>query len=495
MTGLARPARAALAAPLARPLSTTGGLTILDAIGDPALFAPLFPGPSWAAWWALLAALFGLPMTPEQLAVYRECTGRTEPPARPAKEAALIVGRRGGKSRVLALVAVFLACFRDYAPFLAPGEVPTLAIIAADRKQARVLLRYVAGTLKAVAMLAALIEEELAEAVRLTNGVTIEIHTGSISAPRGRTFLAVLGDEIAFWRSDDSANPDVEVVNAVRPGLASIPGSILLLASSPYARRGVLWNAFRQHYRQDDARVLVWKAGTARMNPNIDPAIIAEAREADPAAAAAEFDAEFRQDVDAFVAREVVDACTRPGRFELPPMSGVTYCGFADPSGGSVDSMTLAIAHADKSGPAILDAVREVRPPFSPEGVVGEFAALLKRYRVTRVRGDRYAGEWPRERFREHGITYEPADRAKSDLYRDLLPLLNSGKAELLDIPRLAAQLCSLERRTARGGRDSIDHPPGGHDDLANAAAGALLHASIPPPRPAYMIRHNLFAR
>ena len=39
------------------------------------------------------------------------------------------------------------------------------------------------------------------------------------------------------------------------------------------------------------------------------------------------------------------------------------------------------------------------------------------------------------------------------------------------------AQLCGLERRTARGGRDSIDHAPGGHDDLANAVAGAAALA------------------
>jgi hypothetical protein len=103
------------------------------------------------------------------------------------------------------------------------------------------------------------------------------------------------------------------------------------------------------------------------------------------------------------------------------------------------------------------------------------FAALLKSYGVLRIGGDRYAGEWPREQFRKHGITYEPSEMAKSDLYRELLPLLNSGRVELLDHGRLVAQLCDLERRTARGGRDSIDHSPGAHDDIANAVAGVLV--------------------
>jgi hypothetical protein len=172
----------------------------------------------------------------------------------------------------------------------------------------------------------------------------------------------------------------------------------------------------------------------------------------------------------------VVEAAVVPGRFELPPVSTVRYFAFVDPSGGSSDSMTLAIAHREPNGVAVLDAIRERRPPFSPEDVTAEFATLIKSYRCTSVVGDRYAGEWPRERMRIHGVQYELAEKPKSDIYRDQLPALNSGKVELLDHPRLVAQICSLERRTARGGRDSIDHPPGAnYDDLANAALAALL--------------------
>jgi hypothetical protein len=108
---------------------------------------------------------------------------------------------------------------------------------------------------------------------------------------------------------------------------------------------------------------------------------------------------------------------------------------------------------------------------------------LLKSYRVKRITGDRYAGEWPREAFRKAGITYEVSEKPKSALYGEALPLLNSGRVDLLDHPRLVAQLCGLERRTARGGRDSIDHAPGGHDDVANVAAGALVLAAGRPSK------------
>jgi hypothetical protein len=70
------------------------------------------------------------------------------------------------------------------------------------------------------------------------------------------------------------------------------------------------------------------------------------------------------------------------------------------------------------------------------------------------------------------------ASQVKSDIYLNLLPLINSDRVELLDHPRLTAQLCSLERRTSRGGKDSIDHPPGAHDDVVNAAAGAIIYAA-----------------
>ena len=139
--------------------------------------------------------------------------------------------------------------------------------------------------------------------------------------------------------------------------------------------------------------------------------------------------------------------------------------------------MTLAIAHHD-DGVAVLDCVREVRAPFQPEAVVEDFCATLAAYGVAKVTGDRYAGEWPREQFKKRNVDYVPSERVKSDIYRDALPLLNSRKCQLLDIRRLISQLHGLERRTARGGKDSIDHAPGAHDDVANAVAGAIVLAS-----------------
>ena len=112
-------------------------------------------------------------MTPEQLELYHQCTGRTLPPAEPFTEAALIVGRRGGKSRVLSFVAVALAVLRNYEPYLSAGEVATIGVLAVSTKQARSIFNYILGLLKAVPSLKPLIVDANADTILLNNSVQI----------------------------------------------------------------------------------------------------------------------------------------------------------------------------------------------------------------------------------------------------------------------------------------------------------------------------------
>ena len=458
-------------------------MNILQACSDPNLFGKWFrTRATWEAWFAFLAALFGLPMDEAQAAIFRHHTGRTELPTAPSSEAGLVVGRRGGKSFVMALVAVYLACFRQYREHLQPGERATVLVIAADRRQARTILRYIQGMLAHIPMLRAMIQRETAEAFDLTNSVTIEVGTASFRSTRGYTYAAVLCDELAFWRTDDSAEPDYAILDAIRPGMSTIPGALLLCASSPYGRRGALWDAFHRMYGKEGA-ALVWRAATRDMNPAIPQAVVDEAMERDPASARAEYLAEFRTDVETLLTREAVHACVRTGVYERGCVPGVRYHGFVDPSGGSSDSMTLAVAHFEDDT-AVLDAVREARPPFSPDAVTREFASLLRSYGLSSVTGDRYGGEFPRELFRRLGIEYRLSDATRSALYLSLVPAINSGRIGLLDLPKLQGQLVDLERRTSRVGKDIVDHAPGAHDDVANAAAGALVEALQVAARP-----------
>ena len=243
-------------------------MNIADALDSPDLFARHFRGATWDTWKTFLRALFGLPMADDQVAVFQHHTGRETPPAKPFKETALIIGRRGGKSRMLALIATFQAVIPDYSPYLAPGEVATIAIIAADRKQARSIFRFVQGLMANTDALAPMIAGETADSLTLTNGVVIEIHTASFRVTRGYSLAAVLCDEVAFWRSEDSANPDLEILAALRPGLSNIPGAMLLIASSPYAKKGALWQAHRENWGRGQCP----RAGVARHHGGDEPA-------------------------------------------------------------------------------------------------------------------------------------------------------------------------------------------------------------------------------
>src|SRR5262249_31143105 len=175
-----------------------------------------------------------------------------------------------------------------------------------------------------------------------------------------------------------------------------------------------------------------------------------------------------------------IEACTISGRTELlPSFHAGPYFGFIDPSGGRADAFTAAVAHVHQDGERIvIDAIRATRPPFDPAVVTKDFSNFLKSYGISGVFGDNYGGEWPVSEFAKNGIVYELSELRKSDLYLNLIPVLCSRKVELPDNEKLKNELRRLERRRGRSGRDTIDHPPRGSDDIANAVAG-VVHLAL----------------
>ena len=452
-------------------------MSMRKALTHPDVFGKILPGASWAAWRILLIAMMGEALTTEERKVFKSLTGRDHEPLVRVEEFWAIIGRRGGKTRAISVLAVYLAALVDWRPVLAPGERAGLAILSSTIWQAKKCFQYIDGIFAGVPALKKLLTGQTSDTINLNTRVDIECRPASFRTIRGGTFVAVIGDEIAFWRSDDLANPDTEILNAIRPGLATT-GGMMAAITSPYAQRGEAYQTFKRYYAPDgDPGILVAKASSRTMNATLSQKVVDRAYERDAASASSEYDANFRTDVDSFVTQDAVAACVEPGCFERPPLPTVRYTAFVDPAGGSgQDAMTLAVSHREKEV-AVLDALREVKPPFSPDAVVADFVSLLGRYHIASVTGDRWGGEFVREQFKKRGVRYVESERPKSDIYKELLPLLNCCKVELLDNQRLITQLCALERRTARGGRDSIDHPPGAHDDVANACAGALVFA------------------
>lgn len=446
--------------------------------------------PSWRPWRIILKAAYGYPLDPEELAFFRSVAQR-DPPRRRVRELWLIVGRRGGKDSIASLIATTAARYADTSR-LRPGEEGIVACIACTRDQAEIVWKYIKGYFDTIPELRSWLATPKMgnQRIELKNKVEIRVATNNYRAPRGRAIICAILDEVAFYRAEDSATPDIETYRALQPGMAMIPDSMIIGISSPHKESGLLHQKYMDHFGKDHEDVLIIQAPTRSMNPMIDvldPGLIDKAVVDDPQLASAEYFAEFRRDLADYVSREVVEGCIVPARIELEPDRNLRYTAFCDPSGGSNDSMTLAIAHRDKAGKGVLDLLREHRAPFKPDDAVADFAVTLREYNLARVTGDRYGDGWTRERFRAHGVSYEVSELTKSDIYREFLPLLNTQKVELLDKisdagRRMFSQLMGLERRTIRGGRDSFDHPHGQHDDLVNVAAGVLVKVTTSSP-------------
>lgn len=449
------------------------------ALSDPQLLGNCLPGDSWRPWRTLLIGAMGEALDAEETELFKSLTGGREPPSdgRPVEEFVGIVGRRGGKSRAISVLVTYVAALCTH-PSLVRGERGVALVCSVDQRASDVILDYTEANFLQSPVLCQLIEQRVQRVLRLNNGIDVEIRSSDFRKIRGPTLVFACCDELAFLMTDESSvTPDSAVLAAIRPGLATT-GGMLALISSPYARRGELFRAYERFFgHAGDPGILVAQGPSRTFNPALPQSVVDRAYERDPESASAEYGGLFRSDLKSYISREALAAVTATGVLERPRQDGTGYSAFCDPAGGSgADSMTLAVGFMDQNREtAVLSCLREIRPPFSPEAVALEFAAVLKSYGLTSCVGDKFGGLWVAEQFSRAGILYEAVAEPKSLLYGSLLAAINSKRVDLLDHPRLSSQLLTLERRTSKTGRgDVIDHQPNCHDDVCNSAAGCL---------------------
>lgn len=458
-------------------------LSMRDALRDPEVFGEVFAGESWSGWRVLLIALCGEELTSAERVVFEALTGRAREPGQRIEEFWACVGRRSGKTRACAVLGAYLGALCDYHD-LAPGERVSLLLMSASLAQSTKMFAYARGLFEHVAVLRAMVTGETGELLALSNGVDIECVPASFRTTRGRTLRGCLCDEIAFWRIEgDSRNPDVSILESLRAALASM-GAPLICLSSPYGKRGALWEAVKRDYGPDgDPAILVAKASSRTLNPLLSEKIVTRAFERDAAAADAEFGGNFRSDVSGFLDHETVAFAVDRGVLVRPPRLGqIRYRSGTDPSGGVRDSFTCAICHTE-GDTEVLDCLIEVKAPFNPQSATQQICAVLKSYGLSRTVGDRFSAEWVVGEFARCGVRYEHAEFDRSEAYLNMAPLFTAGKVRLIDNARLVSQLTSLERRTGPSGRDKVDHGlgPHAHDDAANACALALTSKGAGP--------------
>jgi hypothetical protein len=458
-------------------------ISLAAALRSPELFAASFSGGSWRSWHVVAKIISGESLDDAELALALKCTGRTKLPARPPRRLYLLIGRRGAKSRFAAAAALHAAIATNWRSVMAPGETPTVLLLAVDRAQAAICRNYAMGLIEASPMLRDEVVRETGDVIGLRNGASIVIGTNDHRSVRGRSVAVLVGDEACFWRSDgEGSSSDEEVVAAVEPAMSMIPGGgLTILISTAYRKRGLMYRRWRELFGNDDSADICWVADTTTMNPLMPLEVIEKAIAEDPARARSEYLSQWREDLTDFIPADAIEACTDWGVRERPYVAGAHAVAFVDAAGGSgTDSFTLGIATLRPDRSIILDVLRERVPRFVPAAVVAEFSALLKSRGITTIKGDHYSGAWCSDEFARNGVRYVPSAQTKSEIYLAVLPLLLSGRARLLDDEKLRRQLSGLERRAHANGRESVDHAAGSaaHDDLANAAAGALVLAA-----------------
>ena len=452
-------------------------IPIDQALTDPKLLgAALGPPESWRTWFAALKAAMGECLSPSERRAFNKIAGSRTPPRDKVRELWAVVGRRSGKSRAAAAVAVYVACFLDHK--LAHGEIGYVLCLSPSVAQANLVFSYTLAFIEQSPILRQKLDgPPTASEIRLQGGIVIAVHSNSYRTVRGRTLLACVFDESAYWRDETSATPDVECYRAVLPTLATTQG-MLIGISSPYRRSGLLFTKYRDHYGKSNRNILVVSGPTTLFNPTVDRRLIATARQEDPEAARAEWDAEFRSDLAALLDDATIDAAIEHARpLELPPAADHRYFAFADASAGRHDAFCLCIGHK-LDNRFIADVVLGRKPPFDPTEVAREFAALAREYRCGEVVGDNFAGEWVAQAFRAAGVDYRKSRLVKSAIYLESLPHFARGAISIPNHAQLIRELRLLERRTHRSGRDTVDHPQSGSDDYANVLCGALYIAT-----------------
>lgn len=454
--------------------------TLLQAFDDEKHFGKFFsPKKSWKNWRTFLKVISGEKLDPDEEALAFECTGQKTFPKAGFDEFYGVVGRRGGKSRIMSFIAAYEATYGGWHKFLAEGEIAQIFVIANDKKQAGIVFRYIKALL--TRKYPGEILSDTGGSLLLDNNVEILVQAATFRGIRGFSTACIILDELAFFRDEYSANPADEIVNALLPSL--LEHGKLIGISTPYAKFGYFYDMHEEYFGKGDEDVLVWKAPTLVMNPSYSKLRMNRAIKKDPVAARAEFDAEFREDLETYLSIDEIKAVTNTDIPMITPQPDIRYMAFTDPSGGKSDSFTLGIAHQEheENGKIVLDRLEEVTAPYNPKEVTKTFCDVLKLYRVSQVTGDRFAGNWCSGAFRENGIYYKESKLNKNELYLDFQALVKMYKVFLLDVKKLSTQLQRLERRTRSGGVDSVDHPPGLHDDVANAAAGVCTLLGLKP--------------
>lgn len=431
-------------------------------------------GGSWRAWRTVARLLDDAELDDEDVETIK-ARADCDPPSSRVRQLWAVVGRRGGKSTMAAVVAVAQAC-RPY-----PRVInPVVGLIAKSQEQAKNVAAYVADYAD---RLGVLVGKAGATQIKIDGGVTVKVLPNTVSV-RGPNYVGAVLDEAAFLdHHDGAAWSDRDLLQAVQPGMLGVRRPLMMVISTPGMRRGMLaerkmdWDAGKR-----PAGLMVWHGPTKAMRPNITDEEIAADVELNPSVAC-EYESEFFSDAGAWLPGWVFEddaVAALPER--RTPAGGRLFAYFDLASGAGADGAALAVAERLGDGRAALIDLWHWPAPFKVEAVIREGAAALGALGVRVVEGDLYGKGLQQAAWRRAGVSYVETAVSASEIYNEVAGPILAGRVDWIRHPVMIAELRGLVETARATPPPRVTHVGGAHDDAANAACGALMRALTTKP-------------
>jgi len=238
-------------------------ITMREFLTSPKYLGPQFGGPSWRPHRVLLQGSVGEHLTDEERSIFKKFTKRDYVEGVRCSVLAIIGGRRMGKSRCAAACVAYFSTAFDLTDRLAPNENAVLGVMSATKQQSGKVFSYVVGIFNSVEILKPYIKSITREVITLTNQIEIRISAADHKTIRSGTAWLYIFDEYGFFPTDEfGVTSDKLIMDAALPALSSLNGMCIII-STPLAKKGELWNIFKQEFHEGgDPEILVAHGST-----------------------------------------------------------------------------------------------------------------------------------------------------------------------------------------------------------------------------------------
>lgn len=434
-----------------------------------------------------LKAYAGMPLDREETAIWRRATGRTglsawirSYKAVRASEWWLLAGRRSGKTTIGSICTIWESTRRQ-APANQAWQIPI--ICPGLRQGQKISLDYIRRKVLALPELAQFLVGETQDSLTFSTGITVRTLPPDPRLCQGFTAPFIWLDEASGFRDESAFSNLEDVLDAVRPSIATIADGRVLVTSLPGPKTGLLYETWNSRFNLPGA--LVWRSSSIDMNPSL-----AGSTEIEKARKRVEhwkmfYSGEFIDARSALLPADLVDAAIAPNRPEFSPAevrgNAAGGCDFA----ASGDDCAAAIAIRMPDDKIVVPWVRcwsvksgELHPVYS---YFGEIAEAFKAFEVRKAVGDQQSLAAATQFFTERGVGYERLvtnGQASEPVFDFLREQLGAGRVALPDNDVLRNQLKRLEERRDKNYEVAASK---GKDDLAVAVAAAIYRAGQLP--------------